>query len=303
MPSSLSPLPPLQSLPPPSGPPPPSPSGVRVTATLVSSGDVGDYTSAVQLELRNRLAMVVSLDATQVELEVEPGSVRLRFSLIVDDDTAAAALATQLLALLRPASAASALLGVPVEAEPLIFVAGQIARASPAPPPPAQPEGSEVTISTSIPTPRAPPGLPQTLGAAVEGDNENNLTASSGNTNLPLLLALCGTALLAVLALAVACLLMRRFKRPTSTRGISTRAIVVSEPLPTAVAARVEELAPVPALVTPPAACGTSIGSGMSTVGVQLLPVATLQCTPVQEPEAPESPTSDSEPAFSVLKV
>ena len=81
------------------------------------------------------------------------------------------------------------------------------------------------------------------------------------------------------------------------------RAIVVSEPLPTAVAARVEEPAPIPALAIPPAACGTAHGSGISTAGVQLLPVATLQCMPAQETPAPISPTSDSEPALSVLKV
>jgi len=289
MPSSSPHVSPPTLLPPPSWPPPLSPSGVRVTVTLVTQGDIEDYTSAVQLELRTRLAMAASLDKTRVQLQVEAGSVRLRFSLVVDDDTTAAALAVLLLALLRPASAASVLLGVPVEAEPLIFVAGQIARASPSLPPPAQPIGGEAAAPppASVPTPMASPGLPRNLDAAFEGDEENNLTTSSGDSNLPLWLALCGTALLAVLALAVACLLMRRIKRPTSTRGIGMRAIVVSEPLPTAVAARVEEPAPIPALAIPPAACGTANGSGISTAGVQML---TLQCMPAQK-----TPASDSE--------
>ena len=259
-----SPLPPSPPPPSPSSstPPSPPPPSALVSATLVAAGSVSDYDAAAQAELRRRLAVAAAVDEARVDLSVEAASVRLRFDVWLDSDEAAQAVATALAAgQLASAAAASSLLGVTVEASPLLFVSGQLLRAEPSPPsPPPTADDGGATVAASPPP--VAPGLDSITSALSSEEGEEG-----GGHGVPLLLA-GGFALVAALvALGVACAVLRRAKRARS--GPMTMSwpggIVASAAMPTAVAARVEDLPP---LVAPPVAVGTAHGGIIQAVPV-----------------------------------
>lgn len=199
------------------------------------------------------MAVAAAVDEAQVILSVEAASVRLRFDVWLDNDEAAQTVATGLAGQLTSAATASSLLGVTVEASPLLFVSGQLLRAEQSPPSPPPNDGATAA------SPPIAPGLESIESALSSEEGEED------GHGVPLLLA-GGFALVAALvALGMACVVLRRAKRARSGPMGWPGGIVASAAMPTAVAARVEDLPP---LVAPPVAVGTAQGGIIQAVPV-----------------------------------
>ena len=124
----------------------------------------------------------------KVTLSVEPASVFLRFSILVEGGAASTTAAASLAAALPSAAAASALLGVDVEEAPLLTLAGQ---------------------SEPLPEAHLDPTRP-----TLEESASHVETAGGGeDSNLALPLTGAGALLLAALLVVVAAVLFRRAKR------------------------------------------------------------------------------------------
>ena len=122
----------LSAVPSPSPSPSPSPLEL-VLLTVTASGSVSDYADTSSLQ--QSIATAAGLEAMAVILSVAAASVIITATIEVPMTTTAAAVQTVLSASLATAADASAVLGITVEAVPVVLIANPPSK----PPPPSQP--------------------------------------------------------------------------------------------------------------------------------------------------------------------
>jgi len=125
---------------PPPSPPSPPPSTETVVLTLTASGSVGDYSDTSSLQ--RSVATAAGVDVSLVTISVAAGSVIITATIAVPAFTTAATVQASLASTLGTAAAASAELGVTVEAVPTVTVASSVS-----PPPPL--DSSESNLESS----------------------------------------------------------------------------------------------------------------------------------------------------------
>ena len=107
-------------LPPPPPPPSPPPSTETVVLTMTASGSISDYSDTSSLQ--QKVATAAGVDTSLVAISVAPGSVIITATIAVPASTSAATVQASLASTLGTAAAASAALGITVEADPTITV-------------------------------------------------------------------------------------------------------------------------------------------------------------------------------------
>jgi hypothetical protein len=108
-------------------PPPPPPAKAvgekgapAVSVSMTAAGAVSDYDDGKKAELECNMAALVDVSCDKVTVSVTAGSVILDFTIIAADTAAAAAVEATLTTAISTPSAASAALGVTIEAAPTI---------------------------------------------------------------------------------------------------------------------------------------------------------------------------------------
>ena len=205
-PPSPSPPPPSPSPPPPSpSPPPPSPSpspAEFVLLTVTVRGSVSDYanTSILQ-QIIARIATAAGVEASAVIISVAAASVIITATIEVPTTTTAATVQARLSTSLATAAGASDVLGIPVEAVPVVLIANP---PSQPPLPPSQPPPPSEPSAASL-SPRTPPSSQDVL------DSSSDVTAISAIAG--------GVAALAVVLVLVFGFIGCRIRRRTRDRA------------------------------------------------------------------------------------
>ena len=120
--------------------------------TLVASGSVTDYSDTSGLQ--RQIADVAGVSLSAVFITVEAASVLIHATIAAEGNATFASISVALGSSLPTAAAASALLGITIEADPTIQVAGA---------PPASPASSPAPVPAATPEPPpvdAPPASP-----------------------------------------------------------------------------------------------------------------------------------------------
>ena len=193
----------LPSPPPPSpSPPPPSPSPSSsefVLLTVTVRGSVSDYPDTSILQ--QIIATAAGVEASAVIISVAAASVIITATIEVPTTTTAATVQARLSTSLATATAAEDVLGIPVEAVPVVLIANPPSQ--PPLPPPSQPLPSEPSApSLSPPT---PPSSQDVL------DSSSDVTAISAIAG--------GVAALAVVLVLVFGFIGCRIRRRTRDRA------------------------------------------------------------------------------------
>ena len=196
----------LQSPPPPSpSPPPPSPSPSSsefVLLTVTVRGSVSDYanTSILQ-QIIARIATAAGVEASAVIISVAAASVIITATIEVPTTTTAATVQARLSTSLATAAAASDVLGIPVEAVPVVLIANP---PSQPPLPPSQPPPPSEPSAASL-SPPTPPSSQDVL------DSSSDVTAISAIAG--------GVAAVAVVLVLVCGFIGCRIRRRTRDRA------------------------------------------------------------------------------------
>ena len=98
----------------------PTVAGATVEITLIASGSVSDYSDTLILQLKSRIAIAAGVDESLVTIRVTAASVIITATIFVPAGTTAAAVKGLLSASLGTAAAASELLGITVESDPIM---------------------------------------------------------------------------------------------------------------------------------------------------------------------------------------
>eukprot|EP00964_Phaeocystis_antarctica_P141861 scaffold106995_cov57-Phaeocystis_antarctica.AAC.1 len=98
----------------------PTVAGATVEITLTASGSVSDYSDTLILQLKSRIATAAGVDESLVTIRVTAASVIITATIFVPAGTTAAAVKGLLSASLGTAAAASELLGITVESDPIM---------------------------------------------------------------------------------------------------------------------------------------------------------------------------------------
>ena len=123
-----------------------------MTLTLVASGGVADYADTSGLQ--QQIASVAGVSPGAVAITVEAASVLITATIAAEEDVTVASISAALSSSLPTAAAASTLLGITIQADPTIHVAGA---------PPASPASSPAPVPAATPEPPpvdAPPASP-----------------------------------------------------------------------------------------------------------------------------------------------
>ena len=193
----------LPSPPPPSpSPPPPSPSPSSsefVLLTVTVRGSVSDYPDTSILQ--QIIATAAGVEASAVIISVAAASVIITATIEVPTTTTAATVQARLSTSLAIATAAEDVLGIPVEAVPVVLIANPPSQ--PPLPPPSQPLPSEPSAASL--SPPTPPSSQDVL------DSSSDVTAISAIAG--------GVAALAVVLVLVFGFIGCRIRRRTRDRA------------------------------------------------------------------------------------
>ena len=183
-------------------PPPPSPSPSSsefVLLTVTASGSVSDYANTSTLQ--ESIATAADLEASAVIISVAAASVIITATIEVPTTTTAATVQARLSTSLATAAGASDVLGIPVEAVPVVLIANP---PSQPPLPPSQPPPPSEPSAASL-SPRTPPSSQDVL------DSSSDVTAISAIAG--------GVAALAVVLVLVFGFIGCRIRRRTRDRA------------------------------------------------------------------------------------
>merc|ERR1712194_310319 len=128
------------------------PSAVTLGTTVTAADEVSDYTSDRRTEVTQKYADGAGVDAQDVTLVVEAGSVLLEFTVGFDTEIECINARQKLLPLLRTAASATAFLDVLVTVPPVFDCTVASPSQPPSPPPPSP--------SPPSPSPPPPPASP-----------------------------------------------------------------------------------------------------------------------------------------------
>ena len=210
---------PLPSIPPPF--PPLLPTAYRVTASVIASGAVSDFTPAVQAAIVAKVAAHLGVPAAAVALTITPASVRLSFTIAASSASAAVSTTSELASQLATTTSASAFLstsalGVTVtaiESEPTSDLVSPSPPPSPAPSPPlSSPPPISLPLSSSVPVES------QTSASTPTPSAQSGDGAGSGDGIVGIAAGAAGGGVVIMLLTILYCYTRRRAKRTKSVK-------------------------------------------------------------------------------------